>query len=127
MVFSLSSRHCNASRSQSLPFLKRPSPVVQLSQSQSPTFPVWWSWSATIFAVMPTMDRFWQTGRRRGLPVVGNEVGIPEPLAFHARHDAACLVDRVAVPRVVPARELADISVQMLRRHLVIDAMASPA
>ena len=39
----------------SSPFLKRPRPVLQLSQSRPRGLPVSWSWSTTIFTLTPAM------------------------------------------------------------------------
>lgn len=38
--------------------------------------PVWWSWSATILAEIPTIDRFWHIEHWKGSPCLGRSFSI---------------------------------------------------
>ena len=59
-------------------------------------------------------------------PVVRDEVAVHEALPDHPGNDRGHLVDGIALPDVVPSRELADVAIKVLWRQLVVDALVRP-
>ena len=55
----------------------------------------------------------------------GNEVNVPEALAFHALHGGFQLLDRIQFADVVPARELIHVTPQVFDAHLVVNAVVA--
>ncbi len=57
---------------------------------------------------------------------MGGQLRVGQPPAHHAGGDPAHLVYRVHVPRVVPAREFIDISLEVFPAHLVEHSLVAP-
>ena len=61
--------------------------------------------------------------RPRRPPVVGHQIPVRQPPSDHRRHDVLHLFQRVQFPDVLTRRERVHVSLQVLRRQAMIDAL----